>query len=657
MLRNNVWPCALTLVATLVAAADAARPAPLAEAPPLTDIYGERHDPATLVGRSAVVVAFLGVECPLAKLYTKRLQGLAAEYAGRGVEVVGVDSNEQDSLTELAAFARRHEPGFPLYKDPGSRFADHLDARRTPEVFVLDARGAVRYRGRVDDQYGIGVARPAPQTHFLRDALDAVLAGGDVATPHTDAVGCVIGRPREPQPDAGVTYSKQVARLFQQHCVECHREGEIAPFALTDYDEAAGWAETIAEVVREQRMPPWHADPAVAHYQNERLLTDEEKQLVYDWVAAGAPQGDPADAPPPRRFVEGWTLPREPDLVVPMRGEPYRVASEGVIEYQYFAVDPGLTEDRWVVASDIVPGARSAVHHVIVFVSPPTEGGAEGSGRRGMGWLASYVPGQGAMQLPPGHARLIPAGSKLIFQMHYTPVGRPQEDTTRLGLVFTEPESVEREVITLYAVNDRFEVPPGAAEHPVAASLDWFPAGAQLMGMGPHMHSRGRSFRFTGVWPDGRRETLLDVPHYDFNWQHAYRLAESMRVPPGFRVECDATFDNSPANPANPDPTASVRWGDQTFEEMMLGVFEASVPRGAPIRRAESPADRQARERRAREAAEGFVERFDADGDGRVDRRETPDTFAVFAFRRYDRDADRVITPAEAYETSLELGD
>lgn len=613
----------------------------------LPDAYGEQRSLNDYANAKAVVVVFLGVECPLAKLYGPRLAELADDYADRGVVVLGVNANRQDTPTELIAYARRHGVEFPLLKDNDATAVDRFGATRTPEAFVLDKQRAVRYRGRIDDQYDVGAIRDKPSVRFVRDALDAVLADEAVAVEETRAVGCFIGRPKEPDPNAAVTYSEHVAPVLEKHCVECHREGEIAPFVLRGYDDVAGWADTIAEVVRDQRMPPWHADPQHGHFENERLMSDAEKQVLYDWAEAGAPEGDPAQLPAERSFTEGWRLPRDPDQVIAMRDEPYRVPAQGVVEYQYFAVDPGFTEDKWVQAADIVPGDRSVVHHVIVFVSPPLE-----RAQRGLGWLTAFVPGQSSMVLPEGQARLVPAGSKLVFQMHYTPTGREAEDLTRMALCYADPETVTEEVVTLEALNAKFEIPPGDPDYEVSARRDRFPAGASLVGMAPHMHFRGKSFRITGEWPDGRREVLLDVPRYDFNWQTNYRLAEPISLPKGFRVDCEASFDNSEGNPFNPDPTAAVRWGDQSFEEMMIGFFGVSVPKGSlkqGVRRGETNDGTRAE---AKALAQRFFEKHD-DGDGRLARRELPGAFAVFAFNRYDLNQDKVITEDEVFKAAL----
>lgn len=613
----------------------------------LPSAYGAERSLSDEAAAEAVVVVFLGVECPLAKLYGPRLAELAADYADQGVAVIGINANRQDTLTELAAYGRRSGIEFPLLKDNNATAVEAFGATRTPEAFVLDRQRVIRYSGRIDDQYDVGAVRDKPSTHFLRDALDAILAKKDVAVEETRAVGCFIGRPQEPDADSRVTYSEHVAPILEKHCVECHRDGEIAPFVLRGYDDVAGWAETIAEVVRDQRMPPWHADPQFGHFANERLMTSAEKQVLYDWSEAGAPEGDPAKLPDERTFVGGWRLPREPDLVVAMREEPYRVAAQGVIDYQYFAVDPGFTEDKWIQAADIVPGDRSVVHHVIVFVSPPAD-----KPQRGLGWLTAFVPGQSSMVLPEGRARFIAAGSKLVFQMHYTPTGAEKEDLTKMGLVFADPESVEEEVITLEAVNPKFEIPAGDPDYHVSAKRSRFPEGAKLIGLAPHMHFRGKSFRMTGVWPDGREDVLLDVPRYDFNWQTNYRLEEPIVLPAGFQIACEASFDNSAENPFNPDPTVPVRWGDQSFEEMMVAFFEVAAPKGNLKRTVASgrPTDGQRGEAKA--LAQRLFEKHD-DGDGSLVRNELPHSFAIFAFNRYDLNDDQRLTEKEVYEAAL----
>jgi peroxiredoxin len=615
----------------------------------LLDYRGTEHTLSkALADSDLVVLAFLGAECPLARLYGPRLEQLAEHFAGQRVSFLGVNSNRHDSLEEIELYVRRSGISFPLLKDSANKLADALAADRTPEVVVLDAERRIRYRGRIDDQYGVGFSRPAPTREDLKRALEELAAGEPVTIPQTTAVGCHIGRLLEPDSESAVTYGRQISRLLQRHCVECHRKGEIAPFPLTSYEEAVGWAETIREVISDQRMPPWHADPAHGNFINARLMTSDEKQLIYDWVKAGAPEGDPTAVPPARSYVRGWQLPQAPDHVIEMHGAPFKVAAEGTVEYQYFVVDPSFTEDKWIRAAEVVPGSRQVVHHAIVFVRPPNLDPSQG-----MGWLTAYVPGQSILDLPEGQAKLIPAGSQLVFQMHYTPNGSPQDDTTKIGLVEVDEASVREQVITMLAMNRNFEIPAGAGDHRVEATVSEFPKGSRLLAISPHMHLRGKSFRFN-VQHDGESEILLDVPHYDFNWQHVYVLETPLALDTGVAIHCVGHFDNSTENLVNPDPSAVVRWGDQTWEEMMLGYMEISVPldRGKPGQVFSQRELTAEEEIRAETAARKMIARFDRDKNNTVERGEVPDAFAVFAFRRFDRDKNRAITYEEALEVS-----
>jgi mono/diheme cytochrome c family protein len=514
------------------------------------------------------------------------LQELAAKYESAGVGFVAIDSNQQDSLTELAAFARKHKLEIPVLKDPGNQVADAFGAERTPEVFVLDQERRIVYHGRIDDQFTYGKQRPKADRAYLTDALDQLLAGQKIETPHAETVGCHIGRVLTPKTDSDVTYSKQIARIFQKHCVECHRPGEIGPFTLGSYEEVVGWAEMIDEVVQEQRMPPWHANPAHGKFANDARLSDEEKDQIKRWVAAGAPEGDKQDLPPPREFTVGWRI-GEPDAVVYMSETPYNVPATGEVRYQYFTVDPGFKEDKWVQFAECRPGNRAVVHHIIVAVIPPRGEGRITGEDLSSNWLSATAPGARPLILPDGLAKLVPAGSKLVFQMHYTPNGTAQQDRSCVGFKFADAKSVKKVVGTDKAANPRFRIPPGESNHKVEA-YHQFDRDMQMLAMFPHMHLRGKAFRYTAIYPDGQREILLDVPHYDFGWQNSYEFIEPKRMPKGTRLFCEAWFDNSEENLANPDPTANVTWGDQTWEEMMIGYFDAT-PADQEISR--SPAD------------------------------------------------------------------
>ncbi|HEY2840639.1 MAG TPA: redoxin domain-containing protein [Pirellulales bacterium] len=544
----------------------------------LNDYQGQPFTLSKHAAGKPVVLAILGVECPLAKLYAARLAELSQQYKDKGIAFVGIDANRQDSATEIAAFARQHKIDFPILKDLNQTVVDRLGATRTPEVLLLDAERRVRYRGRIDDQYGLvanaGYQRKEPSRRDLAEAIDELLAGKPISTTLTTPTGCLIGRDRKPVANSDVTYSNQVSRILNANCVYCHRQGQIATFTLTSYDDAAGWAGMIQEVTQAGRMPPWHADPAIGHFKNDARLSDADKATLAKWVAAGAPEGEAKDLPEPPKFAAGWLMP-EPDQVVTMSDKPFDVPATGVVDYQMFVVDPGWKEDKWISAIEARPGNPAVVHHILLFVLPPGE--TDLAIGRGNDFTGAYAPGARPEPLPAGMARRAPAGSKLVFQMHYTPNGSPQQDRSYVGLKFVDPKTVKQEVIVTSAINFALQIPPEDNDYQARARYV-FTQDLVLTSLMPHMHLRGKSFRYDVTYPDGRQETLLSVPKYDFGWQTTYRLAEPRLLPIGSRLDCLAEFDNSEENLNNPDPKVTVGFGDQTFEEMMIGFFEIADP-------------------------------------------------------------------------------
>lgn len=538
----------------------------------LPDHHGQSRSLDDVAEAKAVVVAFLGTECPLARVYGRRLGELAAEYAPQGVAFFGVDANQQDTLTEVAAFAARYEIPFPILLDAEHQLADTLGAQRTPEVFVLDANRVVQYHGRIDDQYGIGVQRTQPLRRDLAAALDELLRGSAVSVPRTPATGCLIGRRRPIEPHGEITYAAHVAEILNRRCVECHRDGEIAPFSLTAYDDIAGWEGMIAEVIEEGRMPPWNANPAYGHFANDARLTDAERQTLLTWIENGCPLGDADAIPAPPQFATGWRI-DDPDQVVFMSDKAFEVPATGVVNYQYFEVDPGFTEDKYVTSVEARPGNREVVHHIIAYVKPP---GAKKKGGLGS-MLIGYAPGTSPLMFPRGSAVRIPQGSTLIFELHYTPNGVAASDRSYIGMNFTEAGEVQTQVGGGEALNHEFEIPPGDP-HYVVTATDRAPRDVTLLSLTPHMHLRGKSFRYELTYPDGRTEVLLDVPRYDFNWQLRYEFAEPRQVPKGSKLTCTAVFDNSEDNPSNPDPNRTVGWGQQSWDEMMIGFYTYLVP-------------------------------------------------------------------------------
>ncbi len=372
---------------------------------------------------------------------------------------------------------------------------------------------------------------------------------------------------------SSATFTRDIAPILYNHCAECHRPGEIAPMSLMNYQEVRPWAKSIRERVVERSMPPWSADPRYGHWANDARLSQQQIDTVVAWVSAGAPKGDDKDLPPAPKFTEGWTI-GKPDAIVEMQ-EEYTVPADGTVPYLYFSMPTNFTEDKWIQAMEIRPGNRSVVHHVIAYAQEAgvkdTNPGGEGELRRGRTHLGGITPNKTGIVYAPGTARLIKKGSNIVFQMHYTTNGQVSKDRTRIAFVFAK-EPGKKMIITGNAIDTRFVIPAGAGNHEVKASKT-FNEDVLITSFMPHMHVRGKDFIYTAVYPDGRSEVLLNVPKYDFNWQLTYIPKTPILLPKGTRLDCVAHFDNSEKNKYNPDPTKAVRWGDQTWEEMMIGWF------------------------------------------------------------------------------------
>ena len=391
------------------------------------------------------------------------------------------------------------------------------------------------------------------------------------------------------------TFQKDVLPILQQRCQECHRPGEAVPMALIGYQETRPWAKAMKQAVLSKKMPPWFADPNYGHFSNDRSLTQTEIDTLVAWVDAGAPEGNAKDAPAPRRFVEGWTI-GKPDLIVEMPNT-FDVPAKGVVDYQYVIIPTGLKEDRWVMASEIRPGDKSVMHHVITSIREPGNKwmadkepgvlfvpprGARAGGDQLSGGLSGYVPGQALPAADfPTRGTLLKAGSDIVFQLHYTPNGKATTDRTKIGLIFSKEPPASR-VMGGNSAAFGFRIPPGDAAFKVEASST-LQYDCELISMMPHAHLRGKSFEYRVVRPNGETETVLKVPKYDFNWQLTYYPAKPIHLEKGTKLQVVAEFDNSPANKFNPDPSKEVHWGEQTFEEMMMGYYSVVVDPGQTI--------------------------------------------------------------------------
>jgi hypothetical protein len=399
-----------------------------------------------------------------------------------------------------------------------------------------------------------------------------------------------------------VTFYKDVLPVLQKNCQTCHRPGEAAPMSLLTYDEARPWAKSIKQAVATKKMPPWFADPHYGKFSNERTLAQADLDTLVNWVDNGAAAGNPKDAPTPISWVEGWRI-AKPDVVLSMTA-PFSVPASGTINYQYVVIPTGFTEDKYVQMAEARPGDPAVIHHIIAFIREPgnpwlrnlkpgvafdareAEREAEaqpqkpGQHREGGGFggdfLAGYAPGTLPNIMEPGEAKLVPAGSDIILQLHYTANGKAATDISKVGVVFATTPPTKR-VLTLAATTANFAIPAGDPNYKVEATLK-LQDDATLINLLPHMHFRGKDFTYRVTYPSGESETLLEVPHYDFNWQLTYDLAQPKVLPKGTVIDCIAHYDNSVNNKFNPDATKEVHYGEQTWEEMMFGFFDVSVP-------------------------------------------------------------------------------
>jgi hypothetical protein len=409
------------------------------------------------------------------------------------------------------------------------------------------------------------------------------------------AIACLVAAGSVASAAEVPTFSRDVAPILQQNCQGCHRAGEAGPMPLLSYRESRPYAAAIKEAVALRKMPPWFADPHYGKFSNDRSLAQRDIDTLVAWANAGAPEGDPNDMPPPRHFLEGWNI-AQPDVVLEMPSA-FNVPATGTINYQYILIPLNFKEDTWVQMAEVRPGDRAVMHHVIAYVRPPgskwlpdiqpgipyvPKDHPGEKTKRDASFLVGYAPGMPANILPDGRAKLIRAGSDIIFEMHYTTNGKATSDRSKIGLRFAKAP-VQEQVVTLYAANGEFAIPPGDPNYLVESEFE-FGADAKLVNLLPHMHLRGKDFEFKALYPTGESQVLLDVPHYSFSWQSVYNPVNDIVMPKGTRIHCTAHFDNSSNNPYNPDPGKEIKWGEQSWDEMMIGFFDVAIPRDMKVR-------------------------------------------------------------------------
>ena len=516
--------------------------------------------------KKAVVVVCINTTCPLVKKYLPKLKRLEQTYRQRGVQFVALNVGSADSIRDMAAFAIEHELTFPSVQDIGAQSTVALGVQRTPEVAVIDAGGRLRYRGRIDNQYRIGGTLPKASENNLKDALDALLAGRKIAVEKTPVDGCAITRPIRQKSDRVVTFTEHVQPLIHTHCSDCHKPNTEAPFSLRTYGDVHDHAEMIAEVVSDQRMPPWYADSKHGEFTNKRGMTRNQRDTISQWVENGMPRGEAVDTPIPQTddepSGENWLI-GKPDHIIRMFGK-HTLPADGYIPYKYTILPYIFVEDTWVQSVQILPSNPAVLHHCNMGIVVP--GGNETESQ----FVTGKVPGGMPLLLNDGVAVLIPKGSALVLQIHYTTTG--QEETCKLSVGLKYPKNiVHKRLRHLMITNRKFAIVPGASHHKVTASRT-FDCDATGVGLFAHMHVRGKDMTFIAHDPDGKTDTLLRIPNYNFDWQLGYVWQPGKkRFSEGTRVECVAHYDNSTFNPYNPDATATVKHGPQTYHEMLFG--------------------------------------------------------------------------------------
>jgi mono/diheme cytochrome c family protein len=563
-----------------------------------TTLDGWAGSLSSFASASAIVLVVRDTGCPVSGRYGPRLSRMEQEYGERGVQFVYLNLGPHETREGMQEEVETFGFAGHYVHDPKGTFGHALRIRATTEVFVLDPSLTLVYRGAVDDQYGIQFTRPEVRERWLEPALDAVLAGTVPEVRSTEVPGCLLGFDSEPghavdhaghgggeggegvplHPAAAngstavispaVTYHNRVSRILQENCVACHRDGGIAPFSLERYENANAYRHMIQYVVQERIMPPWYADPDYGRWANDRSLRDEDRRALFEWIENGTPEGNPAEAAAPRSWTHGWNI-GDPDAVFRLP-RPVTIPAEGVVPYQYISVETDFEEDRWIRKIEIRPTAPEVTHHVIVFLEEPGQRPVRDGGVQG--FFAATAPGAVGVDFGEGRGKRLPAGSTLVFQLHYTPNGREVQDQSQIGFVFHD-EKPEIEVETRSAFNVRFRIPPHAENHPVSGD-HIFRADGEILAFFPHTHVRGVAFRYELVREDGSSEIVLDIPRYNFDWQLTYQSAEPIPVRSGDILRATAWYDNSANNPSNPDPTAEVRFGEQTWDEMMLGYFD-----------------------------------------------------------------------------------
>jgi len=592
---SRSFPASLVLLLLLAVSARAQPKPALGFA--LLDLAGTVHDFGQNDERRVRACVFLSPECPVSNAFTPTLNELQRTLAGKKVDLFGVVADASIPRSRAVKHYAEFKASFPILFDGSGLLLDALKPTHVPEAFVLDRDGRLVYRGAIDNsREALGRTRPAAENHYLRDAITAALDGKPVAVAQTKPVGCPIEAPAEGAGPAPVTYTRDIAPIIQTRCLNCHREGQVAPFALGDYESVAKRAGQIVRVTADRLMPPWIPAPGHERFVGERWLTARELDRLRAWAETGRARGDAADLPPAPKFAEGWLL-GKPDLVVKMT-EPFNVPADGPDVLQNFVIPLDVPEDKLVAAIEFHPGNRRVAHHAVLFLddsgtarkldrATPEPGYANfgGPGFLPSGALGGWSVGNTPRRLPDGVGRYLKKGSDLVVQMHYHPTGKPETDRSEIGLYFVDKpvkESLKEAgklVGSIWLADYEIDIAAGAKDHRRTTAYT-LPKAVTMVGVVPHMHLLGKSMKVTATLPDRSVKTLIDITNWNYNWQDEYYYERPFTLPAGTRLSVEAVFDNSAGNPSNPSsPPKRVTWGDGTLDEMLFCFFLISAER------------------------------------------------------------------------------
>lgn len=593
----------------------------------LIDHQGTAHELYYHRDAKTIVLMVHGNGCQIVRSNLTEMKQLRDDYSNKGVEFMMINSNMQDTRQAIAEEAEEWGVDMPILHDRTQIIGKSLKLVRTGEVLVINPQNwKVVYRGALSDRVDYERQKAQTSKHYVRDALDAVIVGTEVQLAEVVSPGCIINYDND---EAEISYSKTIAPILKENCVACHIKGGIAPWAMTEFAMVKGFAPMIREVLRTKRMPPWHLDPEVGHWQNDKSLSDVDKTTLINWIESGAPRGDGNDPLKDIGVLENvWTL-GEPDLILDIPA--FEVPANGIVDYQFPNVANPLDKDVWVVAAAIIPGDPQAVHHILAGSSDkPLE--TDDIENIFKNFILTYAPGNESAYMPEGTGVFVPKGGVYQFQMHYTPYGKASVDRSKIGLYFADkpPTNFFREHVL---VNTEFKIPAHAESHEEHAYFQ-FSRDATIYAFFPHSHYRGKSSTFELIHNDGTTELILSVPNYDFNWQRTYSLKEPKKVKAGTKIVHRTIYNNSAKNRSNPNPNEDVYWGLQSEEEMLYGSMSFSWDEettAKPIHKG------------------GLTRLFQAMGsmdrniDDRVTELELPEDIRSFAHKKWstiDKDAD-----------------